>query len=118
MNYALDRRRLARLGTPLSLAPDRPTDQYLPPGIPGFTDARIYPSSPDVAMARRLAGPKHRSAVLYICDAPPCDLLAQIVKANLGAIGIDVQVKEFPFDALFARFQKKTSRTTLHGSPG
>ena len=27
----------------------RPSDQYLPPGMPGFKDVRIYPFTPDVA---------------------------------------------------------------------
>ena len=62
VNYAIDRRALARLGTPLSRNPDRPTDQYLPPGMPGFTDVRVYPFTPSLARAknwpeRRIARP-------------------------------------------------------------
>ena len=37
VNYAIDRRALARLGN------DRPTDSYLPPGIPGAANTPIYP---------------------------------------------------------------------------
>ena len=62
--------------------------------MPGFTDAHVYPLTPNLATARRLAG-KRRTAVLYTCNQSPCDQLAQIIKANLAAIGIDVQVKTF-----------------------
>ncbi|MEP6910414.1 MAG: ABC transporter substrate-binding protein [Actinomycetota bacterium] len=107
VNYAIDRRSLARLGNPFVPYPQRPTDQYLPPGMPGFTDVQIYPLTPDTATAKRLAGGKPRSAVLYTCNVSPCDQLAQIVKANLAAIGIDLQVKTFPFRAMFGRLSKK-----------
>ncbi len=107
VNYAIDRRSLARLGNPFSPLPERPTDQYLPPGMPGFTDVQIYPLTPDAATAKRLAGGKPRSAVLYTCNVSPCDQLAQIVKANLAAIGIDLQVKTFPLRAMFERLSRK-----------
>ena len=43
-------------------SPACPTDQYLPPGMPGFRDAEIYPlGGPNVARARRLAGARRRS---------------------------------------------------------
>jgi ABC-type oligopeptide transport system substrate-binding subunit len=45
--------------------------------------------------------------VFYTCNQSPCDRLGQIVKSNLAAIGIDVQVKAFPLDALFARTAAK-----------
>jgi peptide/nickel transport system substrate-binding protein len=55
VNYAIDRSSLARQPPPSSFG--QPTDQYLPPGMPGFRDASIYPlDGPDVAKARRLAG--------------------------------------------------------------
>jgi peptide/nickel transport system substrate-binding protein len=118
VNYALDRRALARLGNVLSPYPNLPTDQYIPPGIPGFRDARIYPFSPDVATARRLAGGKRRSAVLYVGDKRPFDRLAQVVKANLGAIGIDVQVKVVPFPgAYFTRLPRKNEPYDLAWYP-
>ena len=94
-NLAIDRRALARAGTPARQEAERPTDQYLPPGLPGFVDARIYPFRPAIARARRLAGTKRRSAVLYTCSGSPCDQIAQIAKASLAKIGIDVQVKSF-----------------------
>jgi YVTN family beta-propeller protein len=103
VNYAIDRTTLARIGNPLMSGLETPTDQYLPPGMPGFKDARVYPFTPNIAAARRLAGNTRRTAVLYACNKPPCDQLAQVLKTNLAAIGIDVQVKTFSTGAIFGR---------------
>jgi YVTN family beta-propeller protein len=107
VNYAIDRRSLARVGNPFNPLPERATDQYLPPGVPGFTDVRIHSLAPDLPRARRLAGGKRRSAVLYVCNVSPCDKIAQLIRANLAAIGIDVQIKSFGFDAMFERLSRK-----------
>src|SRR6185312_10934196 len=48
VSYALDRRTLASLGQGLGL-PDRPADHYLPPGMPGASDTRVYPLRADPA---------------------------------------------------------------------
>jgi YVTN family beta-propeller protein len=106
VNYALDRRALAALGSGFQPLPGRPTDHYLPPGIPGFHDAHTYPMTPDRAKARWLVGLAHaigRSAVLYTLDTPPGPAQAQIVKTDLAAIGLQVQIKTFPGATLFAR---------------
>ena len=107
MNYAIDRRALARQGGLEYQLPSLPTDQYLPPGMPGFDDARIYPLRPNLAKARRLAGGERRTAVLYAYDFPPSPQLAEIVKSNLKAIGIDVEVKLFAKTVLFKRLNRK-----------
>ena len=39
VNYAINRRELARLGDSFQAVPERPTDHYLPPGMPGYRDA-------------------------------------------------------------------------------
>ena len=72
VNFALDRRALARACPAAAVpAPGRPTDQFIPPGLPGFRDAAIYPlGGPDVERARRLAGDRRRRAVLYTCSRP------------------------------------------------
>jgi ABC-type transport system substrate-binding protein len=103
VNYAIDRRALAQLGSGFQPLPERPTDQYLPPGMPGFTDAHIYPLTPDPGKARQLAQGNGRTAVLYTCNVAPCDQQAQIVKTDLAAIGLHVQVQTFPFATLDAR---------------
>ena len=41
--------------------------------------------------------------MFYTCNHSPCDQMAQVVKTDLATIGIDVQVKTFPIDALFTR---------------
>ena len=107
VNYAIDRRALARQGGLEYQLPSLPTDQYLPPGMPGFDDARIYPLRPNLAKARRLAGGGRRTAVLYAYDFPPSPQLAEIVKSNLRAIGIDVEVKLFAKTVLFKRLNRK-----------
>jgi peptide/nickel transport system substrate-binding protein len=70
-------------------------DQYLPPAMPGYRNAAIYPIRPDVARARRLAEGATRSgkAVLYTCNRGPCVRVAQIVQQNLREIGLEVDVK-------------------------
>jgi YVTN family beta-propeller protein len=107
VNLAIDRGALARLGNPFSPIPEQPTDQYLPPGIPGFRDVRVHSFTPDLAKARRLAGGKRRSAVLYVCNASPCDQIGQVIKENLAPIGIEVQVKKIPIQATFDRLSRK-----------
>jgi ABC-type transport system substrate-binding protein len=103
VNYAINRRALAQRGDFFQPLPERPADHYLPPGMPGYRDARVYPMTPDVVKARELARGGGRTAVLYTCDVSPCLEQAEIVKQNLVKIGIQVQVKRFPRDTLFAR---------------
>ena len=101
VNFAIDRRALA--ATPGLPATARPTDQYIPPGIPGFEDAPIYPlGGPDIATARRLAGPGRREATLYTCTNPNCTRNGQTLKQNLAAIGIELEVRQVPEPALFS----------------
>ena len=102
VNFAVDRVALARTGTPLYA---NATDQYLPPGFPGFRDAHIYPFTPDLRKARALARGNTRGgrAVLYTFDLPPAVVRAQIVAQNLAKIGLDVEVKAIPVAAYYAR---------------
>ena len=83
VNYAINRpallaQRGAFAGTP--------TDQYLPPGVPGYVDANIYPlNGPDLKKAKELAGNINAKAIMYTCDQSPCPETAAIVKENLKA---------------------------------
>jgi peptide/nickel transport system substrate-binding protein len=108
VNYAIDRRALAALGDGfVPLLPEQPTDDYLPPGLPGHTGVRVYPDTPDVAKARRLvAGHAGTTVVLYTCDATPCPQQAEIVKHDLGRIGLHVIVKALTQDALNAELAR------------
>lgn len=106
VNYAIDRRALAALGSGFQPLPEQPTDHYLPPKMPGFRDAHIYPMIPNRAKARQLVQLAHargRTAVLYTINTPPSPQQAQIVKTDLAAVGINVQVKTFPNASLFTR---------------
>ena len=104
VNFAIDRSALRRAGSgPFE---SRLTDQYLPPTVAGFRDARIYPlSGPDLRRARALASGHTRSgkAVLYTVDSPPALAFAQSIKQNLAKIGLDVQIKGIPLPAYFGR---------------
>jgi ABC-type transport system substrate-binding protein len=86
VNYALDRRALAKAFY------DDPNDQILPPGVPGRRARPLYPLSPDLATARRLAGRARRHAVLYAC--PPQPRIEALVRADLAPIGMAVSVDE------------------------
>ena len=102
VNYAVDRRALA--GHTGVGEGGRPTDQFIPPGMPGFDDASVYPlGGPDLARARSLAGRRNEDAVLYTCNFPGCSSHAEILRSNLRAIGIDLDVRQFPLGTMFAR---------------
>jgi ABC-type oligopeptide transport system substrate-binding subunit len=80
----------------------------MPPGWPGFHDAAIYPlGGPDLVTARRLAGNGRRHGVLYTCNTSGwCVEQAQIVRKNLAAIGIDLEIREFKsFGDMFAALE-------------
>jgi len=106
VNYAVNRRELAHVGEPYVPLPDRPTDHYIPPGMPGYSDARVYPLVPNLAKARALAHGSSRTAVLYTCDIATCAQQAEILKTDLAAIGLQVQIKKFPVQSMWARMAR------------
>jgi YVTN family beta-propeller protein len=104
VNYAIDRPKLAELGFASQPLPGPTADHYLPPGMPGYRAAHVYPPRPDPARARQLVQSAHargRTAVLYNGNVTVQPELAQIVKNDLRAIGIKVQIKTFPVTSLF-----------------
>jgi peptide/nickel transport system substrate-binding protein len=110
VNYAIDRRALAREGgffAGSGALTAAPTDQYLPPGMPGYKDVSVYPFEGDIAKARRLAGHRRRTAIMYTCDFAPCPQEAAIVKKNLAAIGITVKIQRFPISKMYERESKR-----------
>ena len=73
VNFALNRRELARAATTAPLA-YRLTDQYLPPSLPGYRDAELYPlERPNLARAKALARGNLRGgkAALYVTNSSP-----------------------------------------------
>jgi YVTN family beta-propeller protein len=104
-NYAIDRPALiAQLRRFSRNPPGAATAEYLPPGMPGYRNAHVYPlNGPDLPKARALAGGKHRTAVLYTCNQAPCPQLAQIIRTDLEAIGIDVEIRQFPIAVMYQK---------------
>jgi serine/threonine-protein kinase len=88
VDYALDRSALA------SAFGDSAADRVVPPAVPGYPAGRIFPLSPHLAAARKLAGGGKRHAVLYICADARERTMAEIVRRNLAPIGIGVSVLE------------------------
>ena len=112
VNFAVDRPALAR--NALAGFASVPTDQYLPPGTPGFHDADIYPlGGADPVRARALAGAHRGHAVMYTCSTAACRSVGQTVKSDLRAIGITVEVKQFPYALMFDH--ETRVRMTRHG---
>jgi ABC-type transport system substrate-binding protein len=101
VNMAIDRKAFGtgKLGARLS-------DQVLPPSLPGYQDAKIYPlRGPNLAKARQLARGHLRGgkAVLYVADQPLTLGIGQTLKQQLSPIGLDVDVRGIPSSALAAR---------------
>jgi peptide/nickel transport system substrate-binding protein len=104
VNFAIDRSAM-RLAAGGDLT-GRLTDQYVPPSLPGFSDAQIYPlQSPDLQKAQALARGNTRSgkAVLYVYDIPLTLAFAQILRENLAKIGLDVEIQAIPVPAYPSR---------------
>ena len=64
----------------------------------------LYASTPDLREARRFArGHAASTAILYTCDQRSCEEQAQIIKTDLAAIGLRIEVKRFPIPTLYAK---------------
>ena len=110
VNFALDRPELARQFGPFT---GRTTDQILPPVVPGFKDADLYPlKGANVAKARALARGSLRGGklVMYNRTGQLGTLLAQVIRFNLAKIGLRVEVKTFEPPVMF-------DRMTTRGEP-
>ena len=88
---AIDRERLAELSGHV------PTDQLLPPVMPGFENLEVYPlDGSGLEEARRLMRGKTFTAVMVIEDGSDRDrLLAEAVRSSLAPIGINVEFDGF-----------------------
>jgi peptide/nickel transport system substrate-binding protein len=104
VSFAIDRAALRRAGG--GQYSSRLTDQYLPPSMPGFREARIYPlERPDLRRARALARGHTRDgkAILYAPSLPNHVAFAQSIKQNLAKIGVEVEIETFPLRPYFGR---------------
>lgn len=76
------------------------TDQYLPPLVPGYRDARINPlMRSDIRAAKELARGNTREgkAIFYVPDFPPPLAFAQLVKQQLAEIDLEVSLRPVPY---------------------
>jgi ABC-type transport system substrate-binding protein len=88
VNYAIDRRALARVHREL------PSDVYIPPGMIGAGRSSVYPLSPNLSRARALLHGFRGTVDLWTCRNPDCVTAARIVRANLAPLGITVRIKQ------------------------
>jgi ABC-type transport system substrate-binding protein len=83
-----------------------PTNQILPPTMPGFHNWRKeigYPTGrPNVAAAKKLK-PKKCNIVFYASTSPISVAITQIIKSDLNKIGISSNIKLFPFAVRIAK---------------
>jgi peptide/nickel transport system substrate-binding protein len=110
VNWAIDRPQIVRQ---YGFLGGGRTDQILPPGMPGYRDANIYPLSgvntASLTRARALARGNTRTgkATMYTFTAAPGPGIAQVVQFNLRQIGLDVEIK--PFDRV-VQHEKSATR--------
>jgi peptide/nickel transport system substrate-binding protein len=96
VNYAIDRPALVRLFGQRGAVP---SDEYLPPGFPGYEAQHVYPvGAPDLVKARALARGHLRGghAVFLACGTLDCGERAIIVADALKKIGLHVRIDVSP----------------------
>jgi ABC-type oligopeptide transport system substrate-binding subunit len=94
INFAIDRPNYLRQGGAYA---GKVTDQILPPGVNGYKPVSTYPlKAPDIAKAKSLGGGlAGQTMVLYTSNSPTANLRAQIIQADMQAIGLKTDVKVF-----------------------
>jgi peptide/nickel transport system substrate-binding protein len=94
--FALDRHALV---AELGYLGAKPTDQILPPSIPGFHDANLYPlNQPDLARANQLMHGRKLTARLYVIDHYA--QRGELIRQQLAKIGINVTVQPLDVNLL------------------
>jgi peptide/nickel transport system substrate-binding protein len=93
VNFAIDRRRMARLYGGLA----RPTENVLPPTYPAYRKLRLYPH--DVGRARRLirrAGASRARVTVWTSDRTTSQPQAAYLVQVLRSIGLRARIKVVP----------------------
>jgi hypothetical protein len=95
---ALDRESLAAVWSQIEGRNEMPSDQLLPPVMPGFEDKELYPlDGSAIERARKLMRGRTGTAVMPIDPASPCGSPcvreAQVIRADLARIGIRVRLE-------------------------
>jgi hypothetical protein len=111
--FAVDRAKLAAVWNQV------PTDQLLPPNSPAFRDRRLYPiRKPSLEKAAALMRGRRLVAVMAILDeCPPCLQEGQLVRAELGRIGIRVRLKAVSDNATATVEKLDILDSGLYGGP-
>jgi len=92
LSYAFSRASVIKLGGPYS---GTPADQFLVPGIPGYTKLHIYPNYPDFAKAKA-AGAGHLTGTLNLYYRPSSTFqsnLVQFEQRQFGALGFQTKLQ-------------------------
>jgi peptide/nickel transport system substrate-binding protein len=112
IHLALDRPEIVRRGFG-GLA--RPTYQLVPPEVVGF-DHQLPPGSRDVARARALlASAGYANGFrLEVCATSLSRLVGEVIRDNLGEIGIKVALRVLPWDELYRRFTSNSPPPDFH----
>jgi peptide/nickel transport system substrate-binding protein len=90
--YAIDREALLHA---IGFLSGKVTDQILPPAMPGYRAAKIYPRKADVRTARKLMRNRRGNAIFYVSDSPFDSAVAIVLIRQLARINIDVIVRPF-----------------------
>jgi peptide/nickel transport system substrate-binding protein len=99
INYAINRLAIQRVwGGPSQAAP---TDQVLPPTMPGYVKANNYPVAGDLAKAKSLmkaSGVKTPVSLELrtLSDQPGYAQAAQVIQADLAPIGLKINIVTAP----------------------
>jgi oligopeptide transport system substrate-binding protein len=89
-NLALDRNATNQTAGAFS---STPTDQIVPPGMPGFRDAAVFPLGGDLTTAQGLAAPHAgQTAVVLSCPTLACQNRTAIATTALQQLGLNVVV--------------------------
>jgi peptide/nickel transport system substrate-binding protein len=108
INYAIDRHALIVQSGAFS---GKRTDQILPPNMPGFRDADLYPTvkQPNFALAKKLATGHlgNGEATLYTFAESYGPLWAQVIAFDLKQIGLDVKIQPFPRAVQIGKIQTR-----------
>ncbi len=116
INFAIDRTQIQRVwGGPATAVP---TDQIMPPTTPGYKDYDAYPMTPDVAKAKQLLTDAGVTAPISTVlrtrdDAPGFREIAQVVQANLAAIGIKVEIKTAPDSVNYGIIKERKNKIPM-----
>jgi ABC-type transport system substrate-binding protein/class 3 adenylate cyclase/streptogramin lyase len=103
VSHAIDRRALARAAREL------PSDSFVPPAL--VATPRVHSLTANLAQARRLARGFHGTVTLYTCTRPDCMVSSRTLQANLAALGMKVEIRQF--DDPFAERTKPGARWDL-----